>query len=76
MGPGGVQQAAGRWELVAKHPVKIGFKMPTHIYLLCRMGLGEEHMQEVVQRLGLKVGPCTAREPLIRGYVTFIPYIS
>ena len=35
--------------------MKIGFKMPTHIYLLCRMGLGEEHMQEVVQRLGLKV---------------------
>jgi hypothetical protein len=33
----GEQTAAGRWQLVAKHPVKIGFKMPTHIYLLYRL---------------------------------------
>ena len=33
----GEQTTAGRWQLVAKHPVKIGFKMPTHIYLLYRL---------------------------------------
>mmetsp|Transcript_27383 Transcript_27383/g.52144 ORF Transcript_27383/g.52144 Transcript_27383/m.52144 type:complete len:469 (+) Transcript_27383:120-1526(+) len=54
VGAEGEQFKAGKWALVAKHPVKIGFKMPTHIYLLYRLGLGDEHLQDVVRDLGLK----------------------
>ncbi|KAK3258519.1 hypothetical protein CYMTET_32441 [Cymbomonas tetramitiformis] len=38
----GHQRKKGNWKLQARNPLQIGCKMPTHIYLLCRMAAGNQ----------------------------------